>query len=138
MYVLQWGRGKKASEILICAIKLKGKSHASMGPRQKSLGNCGANCAVQKSGFGFNGAEAKKPRKSGCVLRDNIHALAASMGPRQKSLGNPTSEIRGRHAMVQLQWGRGKKASEIHLHQICTAMGTELQWGRGKKASEIR
>ena len=85
----------------------------------------------------FNGAEAKKPRKL-------IQRIQANM---YKEL---------------LQWGRGKKASEIkppfgqYGVMITASMGprqkslgntamnwesgcteSSLQWGRGKKASEI-
>ena len=37
--VLQWGRGKKASEIMAGGGLLGLRASASMGPRQKSLGN---------------------------------------------------------------------------------------------------
>ena len=38
---LQWGRGKKASEIEFGSLYAIYTNYASMGPRQKSLGNKG-------------------------------------------------------------------------------------------------
>ena len=63
VYMLQWGRGKKASEIAAFDLSPKQEYTASMGPRQKSLGNY---------------------YTTKCKYRPRL----ASMGPRQKSLGN--------------------------------------------------
>ena len=62
-------------------------SGASMGPRQKSLGN-------------------------NTLWPITILTNLASMGPRQKSLGNVVESSRS-WPKLKLQWGRGKKASEI-------------------------
>ena len=62
-YELQWGRGKKASEITIYLFSFVAGISASMGPRQKSLGNGSTPERCAPPGASFNGAEAKKPRK---------------------------------------------------------------------------
>ena len=108
---LQWGRGKKASEMVSVVGSRVDISLASMGPRQKSLGNVSSIIVIPY-----------------CVI--------ASMGPRQKSLGNSYRNIR-QWRQIKLQWGRGKKASEIPLLRDNKFLGGRLQWGRGKKASEI-
>ena len=63
MYSLQWGRDKNVSEISEQVDKDISLGTASMGPRQKCLGNF-----------------LKPPAKS--------FPPPASMGPRQKCLGN--------------------------------------------------
>ena len=113
---LQWGRGKKASEIDTGEVGRAVYRPASMGPRQKSLGNVyhiteGSKYTKSFNGAEakkprkwhyyalvvarlrrFNGAEAKKPRKSLHKVIDSVFGLA-SMGPRQKSLGNLVASI---------------------------------------------
>ena len=82
-----------------------------MGPRQKSLGNFDPNDCYPIFDLNFNGAEAKKPRKSHHMQISRIvdhdfngaeakkprkyrliyrasRQVGTSMGPRQKSLGN--------------------------------------------------
>ena len=61
--VLQWGRGKKASEITLYDDSGNVDTKASMGPRQKSLGNVVDTGQRIPHIICFNGAEAKKPRK---------------------------------------------------------------------------
>ena len=69
-------------------------SCASMGPRQKSLGNQANNATSGNVATGFNGAEAKKPRKCKNLISSALSAFV-------------------------LQWGRGKKASEIIIAGDC-------------------
>ena len=109
---LQWGRGKKASEIVSWA-----EQHGSI-PR-------------------FNGAEAKKPRKFVCIIIPQVTLLTLQWGRGKKAseIRLPVSSV---SLMIPLQWGRGKKASEIHATAIIKAKYSMLQWGRGKKASEIK
>ena len=59
------------------------------------------------------------------------------MGPRQKSLGNIVFVPSLLSIHMTLQWGRGKKASEIKIRTPYDNINNRLQWGRGKKASEI-
>ncbi len=90
---------------------------ASMGPRQKCLGNVVLPCGAQVHGLRFNGAETKMSRKSLSYTlsflpdsklqwgRDkNVSEIPrtvgqvsqvanASMGPRQKCLGNINSTV---------------------------------------------
>ena len=61
--VLQWGRDKNVSEINAPAAIRTNTMTASMGPRQKCLGNM-------------------------TIHQVTIHNTYASMGPRQKCLGN--------------------------------------------------
>ena len=88
LYELQWGRGKKASEILLIVCHCLCLYQSFNGPRQKSLGN--GLLAV-------------------CIFAHSH----ASMGPRQKSLGNDIVDMPLNRVEIMLQWGRGKKASEI-------------------------
>ena len=80
---LQWGRGKKASEINHYTVFLFYTLGASMGPRQKSLGN-------QDS------------------LANARQHLAASMGPRQKSLGNTGKFVYMLASAFDSMWQRQK------------------------------
>ena len=67
---------------------IKAQVIASMGPRQKSLGNLCAPPQLRIVYRSFNGAEAKKPRKCVSGYTTDARGYNASMGPRQKSLGN--------------------------------------------------
>ncbi len=61
---------------------------ASMGPRQKCLGNGLQTISIHSLQHRFNGAETKMSRKL-CFFHIHPYSLVyASMGPRQKCLGN--------------------------------------------------
>ena len=93
--------------------EIKQQQIASMGPRQKCLGNYDS-------------------------LHNAINLLFASMGPRQKCLGNaakiPTPT---KTDILALQWGRDKNVSEIALMALYGKSQAGLQWGRDKNVSEI-
>ena len=134
--VLQWGRDKNVSEIEWWT-KLQGAGYnrfngaetkmsrkstidtydavriaiASMGPRQKCLGNYGLTSSNYIAYIGFNGAETKMSRKLS-VTAVMINLEYASMGPRQKCLGNNSTHVDA-ISEGRLQWGRDKNVSEI-------------------------
>ena len=83
-------RQKSLGNVIAIVVKITIRI-TSMGPRQKSLGN-GITISISiRHCDNFNGAEAKKPRKL-------------------------TSEFFNVFKDTLLQWGRGKKASEISIH----------------------
>ncbi len=110
--MLQWGRDKNVSEIPKYHPRTPLFGPASMGPRQKCLGNDTDYVASTSLCFASMGPRQK------CLGNQNKTKLycmysRASMGPRQKCLGNyewtswPTIYI------TELQWGRDKNVSEI-------------------------
>ena len=117
---------------------------ASMGPRQKCLGNYhpathhiemmlrfnGAETKMSRkwvlsesesSGMiGFNGAETKMSRKYFTRIGAKLVSYIASMGPRQKCLGNqvvPNPAHTARHCFN----GAETKMSRKYIHQGCPA-----------------
>ena len=133
---LQWGRGKKASEMgIVIAFsyklsrfngaeakkprklylgdaKLRYCANASMGPRQKSLGNADWDTLFRR-------------------------LLFASMGPRQKSLGNNRKYSRKSISNVCFNGAEAKKPRKSDALVVDDIYDSGLQWGRGKKASEM-
>ena len=109
---LQWGRGKKSLGNEPTQSQPQESQSTSMGPRQKSLGNV-YNYLNDPTQFeNFNGAEAKKPRKFYFAIYYILYYTdfngAEAKKPRKSAYGyNPP------RAVCRLQWGRGKKASEI-------------------------
>ena len=136
---LQWGRGKKASEITTLTSWALFDSIASMGPRQKSLGNMDAvtlSNSITQASMGprqkslgndglyqyrpilrrcFNGAEAKKPRK--LIARSvKQQRRICFNGAEAKKPRKSCQQYNATNKHSELQWGRGKKASEMITH----------------------
>ena len=116
---LQWGRGKKASEMGLIFRNPEISMRTSMGPRQKSLGNIRRSHGISHTMLTSMGPRQKSLGNTHhCVYLQS--KLRTSMGPRQKSLGNSSVTREEFEAIIGLQWGRGKKASEIaaQIHNI--------------------
>ena len=86
--LLQWGRGKKASEIKIGMV-------------------------TDGEIYSFNGAEAKKPRKLLIIMVRRLYHHGLLQWGRGKKASEIITPVCISILLVMLQWGRGKKASEI-------------------------
>ena len=158
--LLQWGRDKNVSEIVQVAGVQTGGVNASMGPRQKCLGNshkflCFVAFSRLQWGRDKNVSEIarwqillwdikrlqwgrdKNVSEISRVVQYGHVDAAASMGPRQKCLGNRPYLV-----PVQILWlasmgPRQKCLGNMKYVYSAILSRKSLQWGRDKNVSEI-
>ena len=133
--LLQWGRDKNVSEIRQSRQSQQQDQNASMGPRQKCLGNLYWLTKISviwrlQWGRDKNVSEIMTPQQK-------IDFLVTLQWGRDKNV----SEMHWRQADIilrrMLQWGRDKNVSEIATLRFLTDLCTGLQWGRDKNVSEM-
>ena len=110
------------------------KQQASMGPRQKSLGNHFLSCLSTILLPASMGPRQKSLGNGESATGVGLATEVASMGPRQKSLGNPSVMPWIQSPIWPLQWGRGKKASEILLLCLCAGPNDYASMGPRQKS----